>query len=71
MVLCKYIICPGEVRSKSDGDIHYISGQELIRLYRLDPRECYILDYDRPLAVDLAGLPTLGPRYHGDYMVGR
>lgn len=34
-----YVVCPGYVISETDGDKHYITGQMLIRLYELAPRE--------------------------------
>lgn len=39
----KYIVIPGEVRSQNDGDIHFISAQQLIHLYGVDPKECKIV----------------------------
>jgi len=36
----KYIIVPGFIRSKNDGDIHYITTNKLIALYGLDRDEC-------------------------------
>lgn len=40
----KYIVCPGNVRSKSDGDLHYISASKLMMLYRVNPAECIIVE---------------------------
>ena len=39
----KYIVVPGCITSKSDGDTHFISGQHLIRLYRVNPKDCLIV----------------------------
>jgi len=40
----KYAIHPGEVRSKNDGDIHFIGYKELIRLYKLNLKDCILWD---------------------------
>ena len=66
----KYAVFPGKIRSKSDGDIHYISAEKLIRLYGVDPKECLIISDDRDLQRQrhrIDGLVQLHPRYHGDY----
>lgn len=34
------IIHPGWITSKTDGDRHYITFGQLVRLYDLDPRTC-------------------------------
>lgn len=36
----KYAIHPGEITSKNDGDVHYISEKQLIRLYQVNPNDC-------------------------------
>jgi len=38
------IIHPGWIISQSDGDRHYIGFVQLVRLYKLDPRTCYLVD---------------------------
>jgi len=71
----KYLICPGFVKSKNDGQIHYIGPMQLMRLYRVDPRECYIYEpapwwpvsYYQMAEERFRGLLQLGPRYDGDY----
>ena len=40
----KYAIQPGHVRSKVDGDVHYINARTLMQLYKVDPRECLVID---------------------------
>lgn len=51
----RYIVRPGRVFSRTDGDEHWISAQALIHLYQVDPRECVIDDrYER--GGDLQGL---------------
>lgn len=68
----KYLIVPGQVRSRSDGDTHYISAQELIRLYGVNPKECKIVEQQVLVNVDrlekyYPGLIELRPRYDGKY----
>ena len=36
----KYALCPGEVVSATDGDIHYISAKQLQELYGVNPKDC-------------------------------
>ena len=36
----KYVLCPGEVVSATDGDIHYISAKQLQELYGVNPKDC-------------------------------
>ena len=40
-----YILFPGMVVSKADGDVHYIDAPTLARLYGLDIRECIVHQY--------------------------
>lgn len=66
--MIKYFIYPGEVRSKSDGDIHYINGEQLIRLYNLNPSECKtILQSKDERGYDLSKITILRPRSDGNY----
>ena len=64
----KYLICPGNVISKKDGDEHYISAQQLIQLYGVNPKECKIINSVEE-AAGLRGSEyiVLSPRYNGDY----
>lgn len=43
----KYALHPGNVRSKHDGDTHYISAGALMRLYKVSP--LYVVVYDENL----------------------
>lgn len=62
----KYLVCPGEVTSRTDGDTHYIGAARLMDLYRVNPSECMVLrgPYIRILH---DGLIKLHPRWSGDY----
>ena len=66
----RYIIHEGYVVS-SDGDEHFISGERLIELYNLDPSQCYIQRYDRPIrGVRINEEYThLFPRTDGNYKI--
>lgn len=48
----KFLVIPGREQSKNDGDWHYITAAQLIRLYRVNPAECLIIEgkdmYDHP-----------------------
>jgi hypothetical protein len=55
----RFAIHPGEVRSQSDGQRHFISGGQLIRLYELNPADCFIVRYVSGEIVD----PELLPLY--------
>lgn len=62
-----------QVKSRSDSDIHFISAEQLIRLYGVDRRDC-IIDTERggqwalghPKS-ELEKLKHLYPRQDGDY----
>jgi len=59
----KYLLVPGYVQSRSDGDWHYISPWALPRLYGVRPEEC--TTWTPALAG--RGLIPLWPRSDGDY----
>jgi hypothetical protein len=70
----RYCVCPGYVRSQTDGDRHYIGADMLMRLYRVAPADCLVLHVDRCRASELAAVVRahpdmiyLQPRYRGDY----
>ena len=64
----KYILHPGQIPSKNDGDYHYITYKMLISLYGLDHREC--MSADRIIVgsrVEMSKFTHLYPSYHGKY----
>lgn len=68
--MAKYLIIGDWVRSKNDGDRHYISARQLIELYGLDPKECKTIENNQPmslLGVDLTMFTVLRPLIHGKY----
>lgn len=63
---------PGEIESKTDGDIHFIGCKELMRLYCLEPRQCF--DESNPdnwRGRDPEKITKVYPRYDGDYPIFR
>jgi hypothetical protein len=71
----RYVIHPGEVVSSSDGDIHFISAEQLVHLYGVNRLEC-IIDTEkggqwaRGYTKDvLDGLVHLYPRKDGNYEI--
>ena len=65
----KYLVIPGWITSKSDGDRHYISANKLIRLYGVDRRECVVFqDGERGFCDSLI---KLEPDYNGDYNINQ
>lgn len=73
--MLKYVVCPGEVTSKADGQRHYIGPMQLMKLYGVDPRECEIYEpapwwprsFYRMAEEAQRGLIRLAPRYDGNY----
>lgn len=70
----RYVLYPGYVTSKTDGQYHYIPSYELARLYGVPLNACVMPPGDHmPPSVHEyfwrthAGLPVLRPRYDGDY----
>ena len=62
----KYIVYPNWILSK-DGDWHYITGNQLISLYRLNPAEVIIAPEFRSLGLDVNNYIQLYPRSDGNY----
>jgi len=66
----KYALHGGYVRSKIDGDEHYVSARQLVGLYELRMSECLVVEDERGSEPRLAwpqGLAHLYPRYDGNY----
>lgn len=61
-----YILEPGRVRSRTDGDIHYITALQLARLYGVPLSDCVVNLGDKDLR-PWVGLPVFRPRYDGNY----
>lgn len=66
----KYLVCPGKVRSQSDGEFHHITAGQLITLYKVNTAECNIVDESRKdswRGLDWGAYIILRPRTDGDY----
>ncbi len=75
-----YLLCPGPVRSRTDGDWHRIGARQLAHLYRVPMDECLVLNHggspgfdrrrDELLARVYRGeLIKLRPRADGNYVL--
>lgn len=68
----KYILMGGNIRSKNDGQIHFISANKLCELYGLNQDECFFCDERFPATyrgIRSEDLTILYPNYEGDYSV--
>lgn len=64
----KYLICPGVVKSISDGDLHFISASRLIDLYQVDRNDCIIVDSENSArGIRWEDFIVLRPRTDGNY----
>lgn len=70
----KFMVCPGHIKSKNDGDWHYIGAFQLMRLYGVNPKDCVVAERDHPgrswasvPRANATNLIRLAPRYNGDY----
>lgn len=67
----KYVLHPGHVISKNDGQSHFVSAARLADLYGVSLRDCINADAPEYLAVQhsSASFTHLYPRRDGDYRV--
>lgn len=72
----KYLLCPGKVTSRVDGQIHHVSTANLIDLYGFASKECtteefinHLKEFGARGAMDIKeeDLIRLAPREDGDY----
>ena len=61
----KIFLHPGYIRSKNDGETHYISARQLAKLYNVNFKECIISSNNE--IVSTKDQLHLFPLYHGDY----
>lgn len=63
----RFVIHPGPVVSKTDGQLHHVTASELMRLYHVPASECVIARASFPGGRDLRRYPKnlihLRPRY--------
>lgn len=75
----KYLIAPGMVTSKVDGDRHHVGASQLMMLYNVSPLDCIVLPPSAPTnflvrreLIDrvIAGeLVALTPQFSGVYEI--
>ena len=66
----RYVLCPGWIISKNDGDWHYISAAKLAKCYGVNLRDCLIkLPTQRLHPGFYTGMVFLEPRDDGDYQL--
>ena len=64
----KYILHPGFIESITDGQKHYITSDNLMRLYGVNPKECVtFIPYRQYPNQDK--LIQLHPNIYGDYIL--
>lgn len=67
----KYLVYPGYVTSKKDGDRHFINCKKLCELYKVSMSECRFIYH----AIDCAGIrgkfKELRPDSSGEYNLGK
>lgn len=61
----RYLLCPGYIISKNDGDRHYISAGQLKQLYKVNWEDCDI--EKQGLQLSRYNYIRLFPRYDGNY----
>ncbi len=62
-----YVLVPGYVASRSDGDTHYITAGQLRELYGASPSQCVKEPFNKEGWEPPEGAIYLRPRYDGDY----
>ena len=70
--MVKYVVCPGYVVSQNDNDRHFVSADQLMRLHKLNPKECIIADARFPETYIgreglIQSLPNFYPRCGQEY----
>lgn len=65
MTKIRYVLQPGHVFSKNDGQRHFISGQRLAELYGVPMRKC-VFEHT-PDYIKQEGDVHLWPSYSGNY----
>lgn len=67
--MIKYAVHPGQVKSKSDGDIHFITAHQLVNLYGLPAAETKVItERDEARGLQWDGLEHFYPRMDGNYI---
>lgn len=67
----KYLVAPGPITSINDRQSHFISAAQLMRLYRVDPKDCIVLGGDRDRGI-YGTFVLLEPQYRPEeYQLSR
>lgn len=64
MARVRFLVRPGQIRSRNDGDFHYVGAADLARLYGLPLGSWRVYD---PRTDRNTTLPVLRPRFSGYY----
>lgn len=67
----RYVVHPGRIKSKYDGDIHKIGFRQLTELYGVNPRECIDAEASPHAMMWPPGVIHLYPQSSGDYSLPR
>jgi len=62
-----YVVHPGNIKSKCDGDVHFISAHQLVNLYQIRSARWYVAGSQMPLLPQGWHYVHLYPRSNGDY----
>ena len=66
----RYMLHPGPMTSKTDGDRHFIGAGQLAQLYGVSLKNCVVCDNtSKGSPVDDPRYIHLYPRYNGDYEI--
>lgn len=62
-----YVLHPGEIRSRTDGQVHFIGFMQLVELYGLAPQMCIDASCATGFCREIDTEVNLYPRYDGKY----
>ena len=65
----RYVVVSGWVRSRYDGDVHFIPAHRVAQLYKVNPLECHFCDAPESYRGLPDGLIVLGPDSTGKYQI--
>lgn len=78
-MMALYLLFPGRVTSRTDGDKHHVTASQLAMLYGVPMSECMVMPPQSPEnhrarmdlldRVRLGELIGLAPRFDGDYRI--
>lgn len=71
----RYVLFPGHVTSRTDGQVHYVNERQLAHLYALSPKDEVIwvrdgfVGYTKEKYVEHKDDKACRPRYDGNYPI--